>query len=322
MITNTVRHLFPQLVQNGWVPLPNRDKACMLKGWPSVLVDRQQAALWARQLRWPAIGLRVEPPLLVIDFDLPRMDILAAVVVRAKTIAPGLSKALWRVGNPPKEAAFLRYDGEPFHEIHTRRFKGADGKALQVQAFAGGGGAQQFGAFGPHSHDKDTGAVLVRYAWRGDSPADVPLAMLPALDRAAVFGLIDAADEVLAGWPGLTLDSSVKAGAAQQLAVYDLGDDTVFHEPDGTAYSLDELEAAAKARHQLKEPPMRLTGSFTGDPLSTGSARAKVSWSRTRGLAIVDFKTGLTHRPFARAGVGVEGLSEALDFINRLQRRT
>ena len=36
-----------QLVENGYHPLPNRDKACYLEGWPRVHVD--DAAITGRE---------------------------------------------------------------------------------------------------------------------------------------------------------------------------------------------------------------------------------------------------------------------------------
>ena len=67
MASDSVKQLFPQLFKNGFTPLPNRDKVCMLPKWSTIEVDEWQCNRWARQLRWPAIGLRVEPPLLVLD---------------------------------------------------------------------------------------------------------------------------------------------------------------------------------------------------------------------------------------------------------------
>jgi hypothetical protein len=289
-----VRHLFPQLVSNGYVPLPNRDKACLLPKWPVIEVTEAQAKLWARQLRWPAIGLRIEPPLLVIDADVPDPDIANAV--RAVMPSVVLDRALERQGSPPKTAFFLRMseEDELFREAHTRRytFAGAPKPAFAVQAFAGGGGGAQFGAFGPHSHDEH-GAVLKTYSWVGGrSPATVPIWDLPVLTRAEVFGLLDAADKVLAGWPGLVVDTTTKAGEHFYAQDYDLTDDMTFVDADGVEYTLEELEQAAKALKELKQPEMRVTGSFTGDLTSSGSARCKVHWNKRSGLSIVDFKTG------------------------------
>jgi hypothetical protein len=304
MSSDSLKKLFPQLLRHGYIPLPNRDKACMLPKWSTILVDERQAHLWTRQSRWPAIGLRVEPPLLVLDFDLPDPAIAAAI----RGIIPKvvLEQALERVGSPPKTAFFLRMvnddDTDLFREAHTRRFHFAaqPKPAFAVQAFAGGGGAAQFGAFGPHSHD-DRGVVLKTYSWVGGrSPATVPLADLPELTRAEVFDLLDAADALLMEWPGLVIDESTHKGPGRHNVDY-LDDDMVYRDADGSEYTFEELTAEAKARHELKQPELRITGSFTGDTSSSGSPRCKVHWSKTKGVSIVDFKTGTTWRMIANA---------------------
>jgi hypothetical protein len=294
----SVKHLFPQLLMNGYIPIPNRDKVCMLPKWSTILVDERQCKLWTRQSRWPAIGLRVEPPLLVLDNDLPHPDIAKA----ARSIMPAKARAgLERLGSPPKTAFFLRLkEGEEvFREAHTRRYR-RDGAAFAVQAFAGGGGAAQFGAFGPHSHDEH-GAVLKTYSWvRDRSPANVPIGKLPELTRAEVFAYLDAVDTLLADWPGMVVDTLTKLGEAYQAQAYDLTDDMSFVDADGVEYSLEELIDEVRARKELRQPSLRLTGSFTGDTASSGSPRCKVYWSARNGLSIVDFKTGTTHRPYVR----------------------
>jgi hypothetical protein len=291
----SVKHLFPQLLINGYIPIPNRDKVCMLPKWSTILVDERQCKLWTRQSRWPAIGLRVEPPLLVLDNDLPHPDIAKAV----RGIMPAKARAgLERLGSPPKTAFFLRLkEGEEvFREAHTRRYR-LDGAAFAVQAFAGGGGAAQFGAFGPHSHDEH-GAVLKTYSWvRDRSPANVPIWKLPELTRAEVFAYLDVVDALLADWPGMVVDTLTKLGEAYQAQAYDLTNDMVFVDAEGSEYTLEELTDEARARKELKQGQLRLTGSFTGDTSSSGSPRCKVYWSVRYGLSIVDFKTGTTHRP-------------------------
>ncbi len=319
MSSNSVRHLFPQLLRNGYIPIPNQDKVCKYPKWNTILVDEDQCQRWARQLKWPAIGLRVEPPLLVLDIDISDPDIAAA----ARGIMPRqvLEGALERHGSPPKTAFFLRLSDfdEPFHEAHTRRFhfEGAPKPAFAMQAFAGGGGAHQFGAFGPHSHDAH-GAVLKTYSWVGGrSPANVHIDELDELKRAEVFAILDAVDALLAGWPGLVVDALTKRGSGQT-DVYDLSTDQMFIDVEGVEYSWGELIEEAKARIELGQPPLRITGSFTGDTSSTGSPRCKVYWSENRGLTIVDFKTGITHR-MVRDDVLFD--PNVIDILDKIRRR-
>jgi hypothetical protein len=296
MSSDSLRKLFPQLLRNGYVPIPNRDKHCYLPKWSTIYVDEAQAQLWTRQMRWPAIGLRVEPPLLVIDFDIPDRDILNALEgITPSVVFDGLE----RIGNAPKTAFFMRLaldrDEEPFHRFKTRRYLSGT-TAFAVEAFGGGGGGKQIGSFGPHSHD-DAGNVLKTYQWVGErSPANVPIDDLPEISRKDVIAFIDEADALLAAWPGLKVDALSKGGEKFfNHHEHDLDDSTVFRDADGCEYTLEELEAEAKARFELKQPEMRVTGSFTGDASSSGSARCKVWWSKKHGLSVVDFKTDITH---------------------------
>jgi len=294
MGSDSVRKLFPQLLRNGYVPIPNYDKVCKLPGWPSILVDEDQCRKWARQLRWTAIGLRVEQPLLVMDFDLPDPAVMDAI----RAIAPAaVLGGLERIGNPPKTAFFLRMNeaDDPFREMHTRRyhFEGRPKPAFQVQAFGGGHGAQ-VGAFGPHSHD-DHGNVLLTYQWIGPSPADVPIDQLPEMTRAEVNEFLSAVDVRLAAYSGLVVDTESKSGEVYYEQHYWLDDSMVFKDAEGFEYTLDELREEAKARTKLKQD-FRITGSFTNDPHSTGSARCRVRWSESKGLAITDYKNQVTSR--------------------------
>ena len=162
---------FVRLLANGWQPIPNADKSCLRKGWSKVKIDERQARLWDRSTRWPAIGLRVKPPMLVVDCDVPDETLMQQVREMLGRVVPVvLDEGLERIGRPPKAAFFLRYDTGadelvPFRRRATLRFTcdPAD-KDFQIEMFAGGGGAAQLGAFGPHSHHPD-GSVALEYRW-------------------------------------------------------------------------------------------------------------------------------------------------------------
>jgi hypothetical protein len=105
---------------------------------------------------------------------------------------------------------------------------------------------------------------------------------------------------LMAGRPDMMVDTKTTKGEAYQKQVYDLTNDMVFVDADEVEYSLEELIDETRARKELKQPGLRLTGSFTGDTASSGSPRCKVHWSTRNGLSIVDFKTGTTHRPYVK----------------------
>src|SRR4051794_36456128 len=60
-----------QLLANGYVPIPNRDKVPGFKGWSRITVNEATIRSWkgSRALRRLATGLRVESELCVIDVD-------------------------------------------------------------------------------------------------------------------------------------------------------------------------------------------------------------------------------------------------------------
>jgi hypothetical protein len=242
----------------------------------------------------------MEPPLLVLDFDIPDRDILNAIEgITPSVVFDGLE----RHGNVPKTAFFLRMDerDEAFRTLRTHRYhlNGDPKKAFALEAFAGGGGGAQVGAFGPHSHD-DAGNVLRTYSWVGErSPATVPLADLPVMRRAEVAAFVDEVDALLAGWPGMQKDERHdRGGDGSQEQVNSITEDTVFVDADGCEWTYAEAVANAKALHELKQPQMRVTGSFANDGMpSSGSARCKIHWNPRTGLSVVDFRTGITHHP-------------------------
>lgn len=310
---HSVRSLFPQVFANGFTPIPNFDKRCFLKGWPTIRVDERQVALWSRTKRWKAMGLRMKPPLLVVDIDV--LD--ARLVAEIEALLP--KGTLRRIGKAPKTAHFLRFEGEAFHRIRTRRWA-ADTTIEKpqwsaVEIFAGGGGGHQFGAFGPHKIDDDTKEVLSTYQWPdGRDPSNTCLSDLPTIDAAAVWRLANAA-EALFKTHGFTLDTFTRGGAHQVDQVFDL-DGQVF-EGDGVAYDLSSLEAEARVA-MVKGGQVRVTGSFTGDPFSVGSLRCRAGISHFNRVYIHDFKTGLTHHPSDAAALAGDG-AEPDDFTDILK---
>ena len=243
-MSDSVRHLFPQLLANGYVPLANQDKICRLKHWPRIVVDEEQCHKWTRQTRWKAIGLRATPPLLVWDLDLPDEAIVAAV----RAMLPAAVRAgLERVGNYPKTAFFLQLRGEPFHAMSTHRYLRGEA-AFQVEVFAGGGSGKQIGAFGPHSHDDD-GRVLKEYRWIGDrSPADTRLADLPVMEAAEVEAALMRIDGWLAAQDGMVQDMLVKRrnGVGVHEQKYVLDETMTFIDGSGETYTSDELTQASE----------------------------------------------------------------------------
>lgn len=145
---------------------------------------------------------------------------------------------------------------------------------------------------------------------------------LPAMRRAEVAALVDEVDALLAGLPGMQKDERHdRGGDGSQEDVYTLTGETVFVDADGCKWSFEEAVANAKALHELKQPQMRVTGSFANDGMpSSGSARCKIHWNQRTGLSVVDFRTGLTHHPIL--GTDDVELQELLNdiFTKRIAR--
>lgn len=276
------------LLANGYVPLPNICKVCMLQGWPTILVNEGTIDQWNRRYkRFPDTGLRIEGGLAVFDIDIDDQQAIDAIARQLETDDRRLLGTLVRYGKGAKEAWFFRID-EPFGRITTRRWLrpgdnlDLDG-AHSVEAF-GGASPRQFGAFGAHTRNPD-GSVEILYRWakREDgedlSPATVRFDELPVFTKADIFGFMDICERVLdeLRW---TVVTRVQKGEVNISRVFDLTDDMVFDCNDGVNRTLAELEAVAG------EQGLRCSASWL-EPGATNRERCIVGWSRRHGSAFV-----------------------------------
>lgn len=286
-----------QAYANGWTPLPSVDKACRFAGWEHVEVTLAALTKWSNWLKYStATGLRVEPGMLVIDIDVRHGPAAAACRKLVESVAPS---ALWRIGDAPKIAAFLRYDGEPFTCRRTRRWIDG-GQHHRVEVFGGkpsssGGASRQFGAFGAHT--LINGEITLEYRWDGADPATVKLEDLPTLDREQTYALIDGFDQILAA-EGWVAETQSKAGEIEPSDVWDLDETSRFDDDLGN--NQIDLDALIANYHQRKKQGFdyRCSSSFA----YPGHNRSKchVGWSRrSRGghITIHDYETYTTHRP-------------------------
>lgn len=215
-----------QLLANGYVPLANKDKMCVLPGWSDLVVDEALIGKWSQELKWRATGVRVERGLAVIDLDVNDDDAINAII----DAIPGdiwavLQDAPVRRGKGAKEAWFVRLaDGEqPFYRLASAGFRRdpGDETVQRVEIFAGEGGGRQFGAYGAHSFD-DNGDVAVSYRWvDGRGLLEVPFDDLPRLTRAQLAEVADTATRVLdeLRWHR---DLLSKPGFSSNQPIYDL----------------------------------------------------------------------------------------------------
>lgn len=233
------------LLKNGYTPLANKNKMCVLDGWPGLKITKTLISdTWADQLRYTATGVRVDGRLVVLDFDIDDDDMLDAVYdALPDDLVDRVCDAPTRKGKGAKVAVFMRLaDGEgTFGRIVSQAYAppGSD-QTCRLEVF-GSGEARQFGAFGPHSHD-DEGAVAVSYRWvDGLSLLDVPLDELPEISRAEVLEVCDAASWAMreGGWE---YEVKSKSGVVESSVSFSLDDDMEFETRDYGVLGLGELE--------------------------------------------------------------------------------
>ena len=285
------------LLANGYTPLANKDKMCILKGWPSLHVDDAQIDVWSGQLKWRATGVRIERGLVAVD-----LDVNDAVAINA--IIDALPADIWallqnspvRRGKGAKEAWFCRLaEGESsFYRLASAGYRQPDSApdvvVHRVEIFAGETG-RQFGAYCAHTIGHD-GEVEVTYRWEeARGLADTPFDDLPRLTRAQLAVVADTASCVLAdlGWIN---DEMSKTGFSTPSVIYDL-DDQIFETQEYGPLSLAQLEAACVVGDQI-----RLSASWLEGPSATNPTRCIASLNPSDDRVFV-FETAsfITHRP-------------------------
>lgn len=289
-----------RMLANGYVPLANKDKMCVLKGWPDLHVDDAQIDAWSQQLKWRGTGVRIEGGLVAIDLDVNDDDAIAAII-------DAIPDDIWRVlqdapvrrGKGAKEAWFCRLaDGEePFYRLASAGFRQAAGDETvhRVEVFAGEGGGRQFGAYGAHTIDEH-GDVAVEYRWDGGRGlAEVPFDDLPAITRAQLAEVADTATRVLdeLGWQR---DVRSKPGFSSPTPIYDL-DAQDFETRDHGTMGLADLEALCELHGTI-----RLSASWLEGAAAVNMTRCIASIHPRDGrLSILETASYETHRPAALA---------------------
>lgn len=286
-----------QMLANGYTPLANKDKMCILKDWPTLPVNGAQINVWSDQLKWRATGVRIERGLVAIDIDVNDADAINAIIdALPDDIWEQLKRAPVRLGKGDKECWFCRLaDGESsFYRLTSAGYRlpdsAPDDVVHRVEIFAGETG-RQFGAYGAHTIGHD-GEVEVSYRWDDDRGlADVPFDDLPRLTRAQLAVVADTASRVLAdlGWVN---DEMSKVGFSSPSVIYDL-DGQIFDTRDHGPVTLADLEALA-AEHDS----VRLSASWLEGFSAANTTRciAYINRSDMR-VAILETASYETHRP-------------------------
>lgn len=307
MDRDEARRVRLQLLENGYTPIRNRDKATYLPGWPTLEVTPEVIDEWARRHgRDLATGLRIENGLCAIDVDIDDQEVVDLIADALMDIAPVLADEdtpwLERSSGRAKVMWLFRVD-EPFGRLHSRRWlrpgETAEENDTQFVEVFGGASARQFGVFGPHTVAED-GTVVRSYSWRDLSPLDVRVDELPVLTKGQLAALVDAAEQIMreAGWTPVAL-SSVGENAASR--VYDLVPEMSFDCSDGVTRTLDELRAVLAAEGETAG--LRCSASWLEGPSAKRRDRCLVSLSRGGRVVVWESATGVTHMEAAAAPV-------------------
>lgn len=287
-----------QLLANGYTPLANDDKRCMLPGWSRLVVDEQLIDEWSEQLRYRATGIRLEHGVAMIDIDVNDDEIIDKFL-------DAIPDDLWEVlkhcpvryGKGAKQAWLFRTE-TPFLRYASGAFarpgedpEGDDVVLHRVEVFGGKGGGRQMGAFGAHT--VEGGEVKVAYRWEGRSPLDIRAEDLPILTEDDVAELCDIATEVmqLAGWTRHTRSKSGKTDDGG-LVKFDLTEDMVFDTQEfGEIAGLGELKKLLEAEERL-----RLSASWLEGPAARNKTRCIASLDHSGEVAIFETAEFLTHK--------------------------
>lgn len=286
-----------QLLANGYTPLANVDKRCMLKGWPSLHVDAKAVKHWSRLHGLNGTGIRVQDGLCPLDFDIPDRELMDATADAVFEALPHLADPavplLVRHGKSFKEAWFTQCDAM-FGCIRSYKYiePGMTAETGRIACFEtfNGGSARQFGAFGPHTRPQDADdGVGIDYRWHDLSPLDVKLADLPKLSKADCFTIVKVFQETARalGWQQVMQSAS---GENAETRVYNLTDDMVFDCNDGVTRTLDELRRAVSASGE-----MRCSASWLEGPTAKRRDRCLVGKTRSGHVYVVETALGVTH---------------------------
>lgn len=280
-----------KLLDNGYVPLPNRAKQCFMKGWPTVAITPAMAREWPETFgRAVSTGIRICGALAVADHDIDNQEIIDEIARQTGEMFPGFfDDVLVRYGGGSKEAWFFRSD-EPYSRMHTYKFmrpgQDLDEGTYGSEFFGGGGKGRQFGAFGPHTILN--GQVTRWYNWDGGderSPANVPLDRLRIFSKREQSDMAGIAERVMLAAGMVKVPRSTHGeGAGGRL--YDLTDDMVFNLETGEQMTLAELRADTRE-------DMRCSASWMGTG-STNTSRCVVHHIRGV-LQVWDHATNLMH---------------------------
>lgn len=281
-----------KLLENGYTPLANLDKRCLLPGWPTLDVDADQIETWAGQLRYQATGIRVEHGLVVLDFDVDDARALDAILVSLpESVVDVLEAMPQRHGRGAKLALFGRLpDGAKPRDMRSGGYSRPGETTTHHLEVWTGERPRQVGAFGAHT--VEAGEIVTRYRWHDASLLDVPLRQLPVVTHEQIDAIITIVNVTLdrLGWTHDAAAALAARSAGEH--VFDLHEGMLFDTQEHGALSRDDLEALCAALGESA----RLSASFA-DAAAQNPTRCLASIAHDRRLNIHDFMHARNHRP-------------------------
>lgn len=226
-----------KLYENGFTPLANRRKMCLLKEWNSLTVtpDLINSREWARSKSFSDTGIRCGD-VVALDWDIDDKDLLNDLLdqIVEQGIVP--ESPFVRIGMPPRELWVYR-TSEKIGKRTTGHFMpkdaGPDHKGFAVEVLGAG---CQFAAYGQRDDVTD-------YSWPVESLVDVQYKDLPEITKAQADAVKDFA---VAFFERNGLERKSPAGGTDEgyTHAYDLTQDMVFDVHDMGSMTVAEIEEA------------------------------------------------------------------------------
>ncbi len=329
------------LLRNGYIPLANKDKRCMLKGWQKNRITEETITKqWSRSRGLVTTGIRFMRGLGALDFDIRDAEVMAEMSRRVSAAFPHVFDdpdvpLLRRIGQPPKEMWLFR-SLLHFSKLHSAVYvpPGTDMRdreavkkvACSVEIFGGSSG--QLGAMGPHSFNGDD-SVRYMYRWPDDSPLDVRPGQLGALALKDCHAIIEIFEALMVerGWvPDIGSPKTQRRTSERIIHVFDLTEEMDLDgwrlsdlEAMGRAGDLGSLVVANDGRVGSNGKRLAISPVPWLRPVSDSGSGCLVGWTGNT-VAIHDCMTNITHLPEALKPPEKPDLTDMLKEINALLR--
>jgi hypothetical protein len=307
-----------QLLKNGYLPIPNHGKFPVLKGWnlsgyankeilqnpkgtPSHMIKS-----WGWRLPYAvSTGGRLD------DFGAADFDINDKAATEhltdwlAREVPDVAARAPTRFGGGEyKMALFMRFTGEPFIRLGSRKYHKPDEppeRYHHVELFGGketkeGKCSRQFALYGPRSYAAD-GSVETEYVWDESIPtlAEVPRADLPVMTRDQALALIETFETWAEANGWIVIQEDDDEGDGESSDVFDIDIETarfdIYRGTQGVTY--EELKTELSISSDVRVSP-----SFMG-VISDRLDRCSLFWSKRFPDCVVikDWKGNFRHYP-------------------------